>query len=167
MTVPSQTATEDDSEEWNAPAELFDAVKGQLDRQAGLIGSLYHRASVLIGASGISTALLTRDNLPIVWLLPIGLFVGAIVLAVFSLRFQKAKQLDLGRMIASAQTQTQARVERNLLNAFVGLYESTRRTVIHRSRVLAVGMSLFAGGWLVAFVILLVQSLNRLEGGAN
>ncbi|KAM9866740.1 hypothetical protein ACIFOC_00432 [Leucobacter aridicollis] len=105
--------------------------------------------------------------MPIAWLLPIGLFVGAIVLAVVSLRFQKAKQLDLGRMITAAESQSQARIERNLLKALVGLYDSTKQTVTHRSRVLTVGMSLFAGGWMMTFVILIVQSLDRLEGGAH
>ena len=142
----------------------FETINGQIDRQSRLISSFYQRASILIGASGISTALLTRENLAIVWLLPIGLFIAAIVLAVISLLFSSAQQVEPTSILEGMDAHEPKEFKAGVLNSLVGMYESIGETIPKRTRLLSTAMILFTSGWLVSFLILAVLALDSIGG---
>lgn len=141
---------------------LLALINTEVERQSRLVGSLYQRASILIGASGISTALLTRDDLPLAWLVPIFLFVTSIVLAVLSLFFQKGKAPNPATLIDRWDRHDPERFRRNVLNGAAESHKIVDKSVRHRARLLSAGMILFASGWIFSFTILFISALNSL-----
>lgn len=141
----------------------IDAVNGQLERQSRVISSLHQRASILIGASGISTALLMEEEVTLVRLTPIALFVVSIVLAVASLSFKTAAQLDPRLIMNGFENDEQEDFEGGVLEGLVRQFESVQETVPSRTNSLKLAMILFASGWVLTFLILFIQVIDSIQ----
>lgn len=149
------------SKEKQVPAEaekihnlVIATVSQELDRQSKMVSSLYSRATLLIGASGISAALITQEELLPVWLIPITCFTAAIVLAIISLKFQTAEGVDPDLTLKLLEEKDLINVQYSVIHALKKIHDSVRETIKARSRILSAGMIVFGSGWVVTLLIL-------------
>lgn len=139
---------------------VIDTLNGELSRQSLVVGSLYTRSTILVGASGISTALLTRESLPAEWLLPFGCFVATIVLAIVSLWFTSGRTIDPSSLIAAKDGFTHEAADVSIIEALKDTYSDAEMSIHRRRNFLAAGMICFGAGWVISFIILLINVLR-------
>ena len=138
---------------------VIEVIKDELLRQSRVAGSLYTRSTILVGASGISSALLTREDLPAEWLLPFTCFVASIILAILSLRFPTGQTIDPGSLAASKNEMSLQQAHETVITALQEVHQDGNSSIHHRKNLLTAGMIVFGVGWSCALIILIVQAV--------